>query len=141
MAGRCQGLADASWLSRAETWKGSAGGLTPKRRLGVTDIPNNEEDDIPEMVEEVWDGRDSWYGGDVLDPRGGCHLDDSAQGAYRNPHQRRLDGRGYTPQTVAVDSRRRSAGRTARLGRRPKISRSKHRNEDQISTHLAPVTT
>ena len=32
----------------------------------MTEIPDDEEDDIPEMVEEVWDGRDSWYGGDVV---------------------------------------------------------------------------
>ena len=33
--------------------------------LDMTEVPDDEDDDIPEMVEEVWDGRGSWYGGDV----------------------------------------------------------------------------
>jgi hypothetical protein len=33
--------------------------------LDMTEVPDDEDDDIPEMVEEVWNGRGSWYGGDV----------------------------------------------------------------------------
>ena len=34
--------------------------------LDMIEVPDDEDDDLPEMVEEVWDGRGSWYGGDVV---------------------------------------------------------------------------
>ena len=41
----------------------------------MTEIP--DEDDVSEMVEEVWNGRDSWYGGDVVVARSLTHEGDA----------------------------------------------------------------
>ena len=32
----------------------------------MTDTPDEEADDIPEMIEEVWDGEGLWLGGGVV---------------------------------------------------------------------------